>query len=93
MKQRITGIQAFFLSIVPGLGHFVKGGIASGLLWFIYVSLFYYVSYFLSQELNIIIESRGLHNQGANGFLVVPIFLHFWCAANAVDFTLDPKEQ
>ncbi len=91
MKQRITGIQAFFLSIVPGLGHFVKGGIASGLLWFIYMSLFYYVSYFLVQELNVGLQ--GVHNQGANGFLVVPIFLHFWCAANAVDLGRDLKEQ
>ncbi len=81
MKQRITGIQAFFLSIVPGLGHFVKGGIASGLLWFIYMSLFYYVSYFLVQELNV-----GLP-------MVFLIFLHFWCAANAVDLGRDLKEQ
>lgn len=86
MKQQVTDSQAFFLSIVPGLGHIVQGSFASGLLWFIYMSLFYIACYL------------GIHSllPDARAFIIPFIFstlLHGSCAIHAVSLTEKYQKQ
>lgn len=83
MKQQVTGSQAFFLSIVPGLGHMVQGEFASGLLWFIYMSLFYVACYL------------GVHSLPPDvRALIIPFIflLHVSCAIHAVSLTENPEK-